>query len=497
MARSEPGALLISGGLLTDAARRRAAPADILVIDGVIRAVGPNLDAPENAKRFDASGLLMHPGMINAHTHGHGGLARGQGDRLTLELLLAAGPWMNGGRNVADKKLSATICAAEMVLKGCTAAYDLYGEFPLPTQDGMDAAAEAYADVGMRAVLAPMVSDRSFYQAIPGLLDALPESLQRQVAGLVPGEGCLAALADIAQTWRWNGQDIRLALAPTIPHHCSDTFLCGCARMAHERGLRLQTHVAESKVQVVVGQKLYGQSLLRQLDACGVVGPHFTAAHAVWLDDDDMRLMADKGATIAHNPGSNMRLGNGMARLHRMLDLGVTVGIGTDGPGSSDNQNMYEAMRSAAMMSKVRSPHIENWASVEQIYQAATLGSAATIGRSDLGHLAPGYLADIVFLDLAGLNWIPHHWTVNQLVHVEDATSVRHVMIGGRLVVRDRSLLTIDVNKLRAEVEAARERLDAATVQQKELATQASVFVHQHCPGLADQPFPVAGYVDQ
>jgi guanine deaminase len=254
--------------------------------------------------------------------------------------------------------------------------------------------------------------------------------------------------------------------------------------------------VSESKVQAVVGQKLYGHSLLRQLDACGVVGPDFTAAHAIWLDDDDMRLMADKGASIAHNPGSNMRLGNGMARLRRMLDLGVTVGIGTDGPGSSDNQNMYEAMRTASMMSKVRSPHIENWASVEEIYQAATLGSAATMGRSDLGQLAPGYLADIVFLDLAGLNWIPHHWTVNQLVHVEDAHSVRHVMIGGRWVVRDRNLLTIDVNKLRAEVETARERLDAATVQQKALAEQASVFVHQHCPGLADQPFPVRGYVD-
>jgi guanine deaminase len=94
-----------------------------------------------------------------------------------------------------------------------------------------------------------------------------------------------------------------------------------------------------------------------------VVGPNFTAAHAIWLDDDDMRLMADKGASIAHNPGSNMRLGNGLARLRRMLDLGVTVGLGTDGPGSSDHQNMYEAMRAASMMSKVRTPHVAQWPS--------------------------------------------------------------------------------------------------------------------------------------
>jgi guanine deaminase len=497
MARPEPGALLITGGLLTDPGQRRAAPADILIMDGVISAVGTGLDAPPDAKRFDAAGLLLHPGMINAHTHGHGGLSRGLADGLSLELLLAAGPWMSGGRNAADKKLSATICAAEMVLKGCTAAYDLYGEFPLPTQDGMDGAAEAYATVGLRAVIAPMVADKSLYQAIPGLLDALPPDLQRQVAALVPGEGCLAALAEIARAWRWDGEDIRLALAPTIPLHCSDTFLCGCARLARDRGLRLQTHVAESKVQAVAGPRVYGRSLLRQLDACGVVGPNFTAAHAIWLDDDDMRLMADKGASIAHNPGSNMRLGNGLARLRRMLDLGVTVGLGTDGPGSSDHQNMYEAMRAASMMSKVRTPHVAQWPSVEEIYSAATVGSAAAMGRSDLGRLAPGFLADIVFLDLGALNWIPHNWTVNQLVHVEDATSVRHVMIGGRMVVQDRRLLTIDVAKLAREAEAARARLEAATVQQKALSAQASVFVNQYCPGLADAPFPLRNYVDQ
>ena len=496
MARAEPGSLLITGALLADPARRRAVPADLLVIDGVLRAVGPNLAAPPDARHFDAAGLLAHPGMINAHTHGHGGLARAQGDRFTLELLLAASPWMNGGRNTAEQQLSAMICASEMVLKGCTAAYDLYAEFPLPTQEGMDAAAQAYANVGMRAVLAPMVADRSFYQAIPGLMAALPEQLRREVAALGPGQGCLAAIDAIARHWRWARDDIQLALAPTIPLHCSDEFLCGCSRLSREHGLRMHTHVAESKVQAVSGQRVYGRSLLRQLDACGVVGPDFTAAHAVWFDDDDMRLMADKGASVAHNPGSNMRLGNGMFRLRRMLDLGVTVGLGTDGPGSSDNQNMYEAMRAASMVSKGRSPHVEQWASVEEIYRAATGGSAAAIGRSDLGRLEPGCLADIVFLDLTALNWIPHNWTVNQLVHVEDATAVKHVMIGGAFIVRDRMLLTVDVAKLAREADAARERLEAATARARELAEIASVVVNQHFPGLADQPFAVRNYVD-
>ena len=161
MARIEHGITLIRGGRLADAAKRRAELADVLVEDGVIRAVGTALPTPAEAREIDATGMLLHPGLINAHTHGHGGLARGQGDKWTLELLLAAAPWIGGNRALADKKLTTQICVAEMVLKGCTAAYDLYYEYPLPTREGMDAAAEAYAEVGMRAVVAPMVADRT------------------------------------------------------------------------------------------------------------------------------------------------------------------------------------------------------------------------------------------------------------------------------------------------------------------------------------------------
>src|ERR1700761_670384 len=118
---------IIRGALLTDPSLRRAQAADILIIDGAIAAIGPpGLTAPEDATPFDAANTVVHPGLINAHMHSHGGLARGQGDKWTLELLLAAAPWIGGGRALADKKLSATICAAEMVLKGCTAAYDLF-----------------------------------------------------------------------------------------------------------------------------------------------------------------------------------------------------------------------------------------------------------------------------------------------------------------------------------------------------------------------------------
>ena len=498
MANSVPASRIIRGTLLTDPARRRAEPADILITNDVIAEIGPpGLAVPDSAISFDASGLLLHPGLINAHMHSHGGLARGQGDRWTLELLLAAAPWIGGGRALADKKLSAMICAAEMVLKGCTAAYDLFAEFPLPTREGMDAVAEAYAQVGMRAVVAPMVADLSFYQAIPGLLDALPDELRRAVDSLRPGDGaaCLASIEDIARHWSWESAGVHLAVAPTIPHHCTEGFACGCARIARSNGLRLHTHVGESKVQAVAGLRLYGRTLLQQMDRWGLVGPDFTAAHGVWLDDDDLRLIAEKGASVAHNPGSNMRLGNGLFPLRRALDLGVTVGLGTDGANCSDNQNMFEAMRYASMASKTQSPRLEEWASVEEIYRAATFSSARAMGLQDAGEIRVGGKADLVFLDLNAINWIPHNWTVNQLVHAEDSTSVRHVMIGGRMVVRDRVLTTVDLPRLAREAEAARERLEAANAGVKALVDRLSVVVGQFCPGLAAQSYHVRRYV--
>ncbi|MDW8313837.1 MAG: amidohydrolase family protein [Rhodovarius sp.] len=497
MAETESGWQIIRGARLTDPARRRADLADVLIEDGVIRAVGRDLPAPEGARVIDAAGLLIHPGLINAHTHGHGGLARGQLDKATLELLLTAGPWLNAGRQLADKKLSTLICAAEMVAKGCTAAYDLLYEYPLPTREGMDAAAEAYAEVGMRAVLAPMVADRTLFEAIPGLMEALPPALQRDVEGLRlrPAEETLAAIADILRHWRWGQADIRLAVAPTIPHHCSDRFLCGCRDLAREHGVGLHSHVGESKVQAITGIRRYGRTLLAHMDALGLVDENFTAAHAIWLDDDDLKLIRDRGAVLAHNPGSNMRLGNGMFRLRRALDLGVTVGIGTDGVNCSDNANMYEAMRYASMASKVQTPDPRLWASAEEIYHAATLGSARALGFAEIGAIAPGMKADIVFLDLSGTAWIPHNWTVNQLVHAEDATGVRHVMIGGRFVYRDRRHTRIDLAKLAAEAEAARERLEAAAEPLRALCARLEPVVASFCPGLAAQPYHLTRYL--
>src|SRR6266403_2151484 len=159
---------ILRGGRVLDIAAGTAEPADILVEDDTIREIGPpGCPAPADSVEIAVASRLLHPGLVNAHTHGHGNLAKGMGDRWTLELLLTAAPWISGNRTAEDKYLSTYIGALEMRMKGCTACYDLTVEFPSPTPEGLGACAKAYADAGMRAVVAPMVANISFYEAIP------------------------------------------------------------------------------------------------------------------------------------------------------------------------------------------------------------------------------------------------------------------------------------------------------------------------------------------
>ncbi len=486
---------VIRHGRILDLDGHRAPPADLLIRGEDIVEIGaPGMAAPDDALVVDASNRLIHPGLVNAHTHGHGNLGKGMGDRWTLELLLAAGPWISGNRMVEDKYLGTYIGAIEMLMKGCTACYDLTAEFPAPTVEGLQACTQAYADAGMRAVVAPMVANLSFIEAINGLNDALPPALQKEVERLrlAPAEQTLKAMRAVMHGWGFDYGRIRPAVAPTIPHHCTDAFMLACLELAREYGVGLHSHIQESKVQVMVGRKTYGKTQTAHLQSLGLLGPDFVAAHGVWLDDDDIARLADHGASVAHNPGSNMRLGNGIAAAKAMFDRGLNVGIGTDGANCSDNLNMYEAMRLASLSSKVRSPDTSEWLTAGQVLTAATQGSARALGFGDkLGRIAVGFKADLVFVDLEHVNWIPTNDPTHQLVHTEDGSGVHSVMVGGRLVVENRKPVGVDLGALARKAEAARERLAAANADNKLLYDRLEPIVNSYCPGLAKQPYHI------
>jgi 5-methylthioadenosine/S-adenosylhomocysteine deaminase len=478
--------VVISGGLVLGLGETTARLADLLLEGDTIAAiVGP--EAVVAPQRIDATGRLIIPGLVNAHTHGHGGLAKGIGDRWSLELLLNAGPWINGARTGEDRYLSTLLSAVEMVRKGCTACYDLSAMLPVPSVEALNDVARAYADVGMRVVISPMIADRSFYQAIPGLLDAFPPEL-RPVAEAMRSaspESILAPISDAARTWSYPNDRIRLGIAPTIPLHCSEEFMRGCRDLATEFGLPVQTHLAESAVQRAAALKRYGMTLTAHLERMGLLGPRFSAAHAIWIDDTEIELIAQHGSALAHNPGSNLRLGNGIADMRRAISAGAAVGVGTDGSSSSDNQNMFEAMRLAAYVSRVFDRGPEEWIGSAEALRLATEGSAAVLGMGDLiGRIAPGYKADLVFLDLDHVNLVPLNNAVNQLVNTEDGAAVRDVMIGGRFVLRDGVLPGLDWPHIASRARDAAARLAEANVGAREAAERLAPVVSHFCVGL-------------
>ena len=449
--------LILRGGLSLDPEDDTAVPADILIVDGRIAAVlAPGETVTGDAEVVDASDRLLIPGLVNAHTHSHLAFAKGIQDRWTLELHLNAGPWTNVLFTHEERRLATLLSAAEMLSKGCTAAYDLHFEIPEPSPEGMTTVAAAYREAGMRVLIAPMIADRSIWQAVPGLLEAAAPAEPLGLASPRQPDDVLDDVARLVRGWSSPAVEAGLALAPTIPHHCSDELLAGCARLSRETGVRLHMHLAESKLQAVVGETRYAKSLTAHVAALGLLSDRFTAAHAVWLDDEDFDVLASAGAHVAHNPGSNLRLGSGIAAVRRMLDRGLTIGIGTDASSCADGLNMFEATRTAALVSNVMSGDPRRWLTSQEAFRMATVGGAKAMGlENDIGRLRPGFLADIVFLDLGHLNYIPLNNALQQVMYLETGAAVRRVMVGGKTVFADGTFSGFDMATLRRQVEAA------------------------------------------
>ena len=490
--------LLISNGQVLGADDARPTAADVLVDGERIVAVGPHLAAPPDAARLDATGKLVVPGLINAHTHAHNNLIKGVAESVTLELFLNTGPAMYFGRTPEEQYLSALLGAVEMVKTGCTAAYDLFMALPSPSIESVEAVVRAYTDAGIRALVAPAVADLLFHEWVPGLMDALPDDLRKEVERRRPASGpeLLKLMREgLLRFHDTAGGRVRLAVAPTIPGQCTDEFLLGSKHLADEFGASLHTHLAESKIQALSGRRRYGKSLTRHLHDVGLLGPRFTGAHGVWLDADDIALMADTGSSVVHNPASNMKVASGIAPIADMLARGVNVALGTDGSGASDNQNMFESLRFAALLSKVRSPDYPGWLTAPQALTMATSGGARALGLGDrLGRVAPGYLADLVLVNVDSIYLRPLNDATRQLVFCETGHGVETVLVGGRVVVQDGRVLTVDEAQLVKKVQVAADRLREQNRGEWVLAERLAPIVGRICRGLAREPYPLNRY---
>jgi guanine deaminase len=489
-------ALLIRGGRVLAGTPAALTRADVLVEGDRIVTVGPTLTAPDGAQVLDASGHLVLPGMGNAHTHAASHLARGRAGSWTLEDLLTHSAANYGFRTPDDEYISAAVGAIEMLKTGCTSAYDLYMAVPAITDLAFEAVVRAYTDVGMRVVLAPAVADVVFYQTVPGLADQLPADLRRTVEEMQPAptKGLLGLTERAIRRWHGGAAGrVRIGVAPTIPNQATDEFLDGCAALAREYGVGIHTHLAESRVQTVESHRRWGKSIVARLADHGILGPGFVGAHSIWLTDDDLRMLADAGAAVAHNPGSNLRLGCGIAPVREMLDRGLAVGLGTDGSVCADNQNLFEALRIASVISTIRFPHqTARWLDADTVWDLATRGTARVLGQADdLGAVTPRRKADLVLLRADSIYLRPLADPVKALVYAETGAAIDTVIVDGRVVVERGRVTTVDEDRIYARAQEAADRQRAQSAQAWALAERLAPYVAAACRSAVAAPLPI------
>ena len=464
-------------------------PANVLLAGDRIESVGPSLSRPDSAAVIDARDCLLVPGLVNSHVHSHNNLSRGLVGEWTLEDFLNHGPALLAARTPDELRVSALLGAVEMLKRGCTTAYDLTTAIPGPTEEAMEAVAEGYAASGMRVTLAPMMVDLPFLHTIPGLLDLLPDELRSSVAALTaaPANELLSMVKGVFERRHGsNGGRMQIAIAPSIPAGCSDEFLVGCVRLQEELGIGLHTHLDESKVEAVQGRRRWGMTTTGRLAEIGALGPRFTAAHAIWLTAEDLDLLGSSGSSIAHNPASNLRLGNGIAPVREALEAGINLGLGTDGSAASDTLDMYTAMRFAAMVSRIRFPYGQSrWLGSKEVFKMATAGGSRLLVSTEIGRLEKGAKADLALIRLDSTALAPLNQASTALVFRDAGTCVRTVLVDGRVVVSDGEVVGVDDRRLRQEAETMAESIRGRNTNWWQLAAAVTPYLGTACGGLA------------
>jgi 5-methylthioadenosine/S-adenosylhomocysteine deaminase len=248
---------------------------------------------------------------------------------------------------------------------------------------------------------------------------------------------------------------------------CTDELLGGAAAIAAKEKLPVHIHLAETKAQAVQGMTLYGHSLLRHLESLGIVGANLSCAHSIWIEEEDVALLAQRGATPVHNPASNLRIGSGLAKVKEFLAAGANVALGTDGSASNDGQNMFDALRLAALIHNEAGTDFNQWVTPLQALAMATRNGAQAFGL-DAGVIGTGKLADLVLLRRDVPAFTPLNDVVNQMVFCENGGDVDTVIVNGEIVVEGGRSTKVDEKEVLRLAQQARTRLEPGM--QRELA---------------------------
>lgn len=397
---------------------------------GTIGWVGSYTDAPpSDAATVRLSGLIA-PGLVNTHCHSPMTLFRGLGEGLPLPRWLQEVMWPREARlRPADVTAAMRLASAELLRCGVTTSVEMYVY--------ADAVAAAVHETGARAiVMSPLL-------AAPGWehLGTLEQQLARA-----------AQAADRAKS----DPLVEVGIGPHAAYTVPLDILEQAGALAREHDLLLHIHVAETEHEGDGLRAEHGVSVPRLLAERGVLGGRVLAAHCVWLSEDDLDLWASYDVAVAHCPQSNAKLAAGIAPLRAMLDRGIRVGLGTDGPASNNNLDLWEEIRLAAQLARLRD-HDAQALSATEAFWLATGGAAAAIDRPDLGELTAGRAADFLHIDIDDIAFIPIEQPTDLVTHLVWSAGSQHVRdtwVAGRQVVADGVCQTVDEAAARADVRA-------------------------------------------
>jgi 5-methylthioadenosine/S-adenosylhomocysteine deaminase len=381
---------------------------------------------------FDGRGLLFLPGLINTHGHAAMSLLRGYADDLVLQDWLQNHMWpMEAKFSGDDVYWGTALAAAEMIKSGTTTFLDMY--------DHMNRVGEVVDTSGMRAVLT------------------------RGVIGLCPEDVQKAKLQDaISFAQEWHGAAdgrITAMMCPHAPYTCPPDFMIKFVEAAHDLDLPIHTHMSETIAEVEQNVRDYGVRPVEHLDRLGVFSRPALVAHAVHLTDEEISILADRGAAVSHNPVSNLKLASGVARVPELLAAGVTVSLGTDSAASNNNLDLFEEIRMAALLHKGVTGDPTVVPAAEALRLGTVYGARALGLEGKTGVLKPGMKADFIALSTEKPHFVPRTDYVSHLVYAASGADVKHVWADGRQLLKDGLLLTLDEEKIRYEAQACFERL--------------------------------------
>ena len=474
-----PGAgrsVLLRGGLIADVAARRVVRADVLIEGGRIREiVAADYQPRSAAESIDVSGTVIVPGLVNAHSHSYGPLVRHVAQGLPLE------PWMmyswasTVGRTTEEAYLSAALQGIEALKTGTTTILDHQGG----DLAVLSAALEAYADLGIRAVLAPMISDLS----LPATVGVPPTDWPAGTRVDDPALEAPHAHQQLAATerlhTRWQGYDDRLSvcLGPSAPQRCSAAMLEQVAQLAQLLDVGVHTHLLESRAQAAIDPPNGERSWVGALASAGLLTPRLSVAHAVWLGADDLGQLAEAGVSIVHNPQSNLQLGSGFGQLPQWRRQGVPVALGTDGVNCGGSLDMLSSLRLMAIMHRPGCADPQDWETPWSVLDAATRGGAWALAIPDIGALEPGMRADLSVFEMSGTAFATQDDPLAALVLSCYDHRAKLVLVGGRVVVRDGVVATLDEQSVLERAAEAHRRLLARNRPYTELAEAQDKFL--------------------